>query len=115
VQTPADLNALADAQAALYDEVELYTADPGLTGANVATGGEAAAITFGAGGADGPTSDHAAVDGIAWSSVVSFTLTDTATHFGLLDGGVFRRGHPLPSPLGPGSVPFVCGLGPAAL
>lgn len=114
MQTPDDLNAGADAIAGLYDEVALFTADPGLDGSNLADGGDPVAITFGAGGDAGPTSDHAAVDGIAWSDVVTFTLTEAATYFGLYSSSSFRRGVKLAHAVGPGEVPFTCGVGPAA-
>jgi hypothetical protein len=114
MQTPADLNANADAIASLYDGVALFTADPGVDGSNLAGGGDVQAVTFSAGGAAGATADYAAVDGIAWSGLVSFTLTEKATHLGLYSGATFMRGEPLPAPLGPGDVLFAFGVGPAA-
>lgn len=118
MQTVADLNALADAQAPLYDGVALFTADPGIDGSNVAAGGEEQPVTFSAAGTEGPTDEHAAIDGGCWSSVVDFDLDDgvVATHFGLYSGGVFRRGQELPGgvSVGPGPVPFSFLLGPAA-
>ena len=118
MQTVADLNALADAQAALYDGVALFTADPGLDGSNVAAGGEEQAVTFSAAGTEGPAAEHVAIDGGRWSSVVNFDLDDgvIATHFGLYAGGVFRRGELIAGgiKLGPGLVPFSFLLGPSA-
>ena len=118
MQTVDDLNALADAQAALYDGVALFTADPGIDGSNVAAGGEEQAVTFSAAGTEGSTADHVAIDGGCWSSVVMFTLDEgvVATHFGLYSGGVFRRGELLPGgvKVGPGLVPFSFLLGPSA-
>jgi hypothetical protein len=109
VQTAADLNANADAIAALYDGVALFMDADGTT---VAGGGDEQAITFLAGGV--ARSDYAGVDGIAWSNDVPFTLTDVATHFGLYSDSTLARVHPLPHSVGPGSVPFACGVGPAA-
>jgi len=113
VQTAADLNLAADKMATMYTHVALLTSDA-LGGGNVAAGGAAQAVTYGAGGAAGPTSDHAAIDGIAWSGVVTFTLTVAATHVGLIRGGVVHHTDPLPTSVGPGSVPFVHGIGPSA-
>jgi hypothetical protein len=110
MQTADDLNANADAIAALYAGVALFLDEAGTT---VADGGAEQAVTFLAGGV--ARSDVAGVDGIAWSNDVPFTLTETATHFGLyFPGNVLARVHPLPHPVGPGSVPFACGVGPAA-
>jgi hypothetical protein len=109
MQTADDLNANADAIAALYDGVALFTDEAGTT---VADGGAEQAITFLAGGA--ARSDYAGVDGIAWSNDVPFTLTEVATYFGLYSGATLARVHPLPHSVGPGSVPFACGVGPAA-
>jgi len=113
VQTAADLNLAADKMASMYTHVALLTSDA-LGGANIAAGGAAQAVTYGAGGAAGPTTDHAAIDGIAWSGVVDFTLTATATHVGLLRSGVVHHTEALPTSVGPGSVPFVHGIGPSA-
>lgn len=113
MQTPADLNVAADLMATLYDEVALLTSDA-LDLANVADGGDPLALTYTAAGVAGPTADHAAIDGIAWSTVNAFTLTGVATHVGLLRSGVVHHTEPLPRPVGPGSVPFVHGVGPSA-
>ena len=113
MESPADLNARADAIAAIYDEVALLTSE-GLDGSNVAAGGDPQAVTYFAGGAEGATSDHAAIDGIAWSGVNDFTLSEQATHVGLLVGGVVFRTEALPYRVGPGPVPFVHRVGPAA-
>lgn len=114
MQTSDDLNNGADAMAALYDGLALFTADPGVDGSNLAGGGDVQAITFSAGGVDGPSDDHAPIDGICWSSVMTATLTEVATHFGLFDGATFRRGEPLPHPVGPGVVHVSVAVGPAA-
>jgi len=108
------LNARADAVAALYDEVVLLKSDVLTLGSNVAAGGAAQAVTYHAAGTDGPTSDHAAIDGIAWSGVNTFNLTEQATHVGLIVSAVVRRTEALPSPVGPGPVPIVHRVGPAA-
>jgi hypothetical protein len=113
VQTAFDLNYAAEQMAAMYTHVALLTSDA-LGGGNVAAGGAAQAVTYGAGGAAGPTTDHAAVDGIAWSGVVNFTLTVVATHVGLIRGGVVHHTDPLDHAVGPGVVPFVHGIGPSA-
>ena len=113
VESPADLNARADAVAAIYDEVALLTSE-GIDGSNVAGGGDPQAVTYFAGGVEGPTSDHAAIDGIAWSGVNDFDLSEEATHVGLLVGGVMFRTQPLRHKVGPGPVPFVHRVGPAA-
>jgi len=113
VESAADLNARANAVAAIYSKVALLTSDA-LGGSNVAAGGAAQTVTYTAGGAAGPTSDHAPIDGIAWSGVNTFTLAEPATHVGLLVGSVVYRTQALPSPVGPGSVPFVHCVGPAA-
>jgi hypothetical protein len=112
-QTAADLNAGADAQAALYDEVGLYTSDD-LDVPTVADGGAPVAVSFSPAGDAGPTDDQGAVDGIAWADINTFTLTEAATHFGLWTGAELRRLEPLPHPVGPGEIPFTFGLGPAA-
>jgi hypothetical protein len=112
-QTAADLNLGADAIAALYDEVGLYVSDD-LDSPVLADGGDPVAVSFEPGGDAGPTDDQGAVDGIAWADLNTFTLTEAATHFGLLAGGVLRRLEELPVPVGPGSVPFTFGVGPAA-
>ena len=113
MQSTADLNLAAEQMAAMYTHIALLTSDA-LGGANVAAGGAAQAVTYGAGGAAGPTTDHAAIDGIAWSGVVTFTLTEPATHVGLMRGGAVHHTDPLPTSVGPGTVPFVHGIGPSA-
>jgi len=113
VQTAADLNLAADKMASMYTHVALLASDA-LGGANVAAGGAARAVTYGSGGAAGPTSDTPAVDGIAWSGVVNFTLTEVATHVGLIRGGVIHNTDALEHGVGPGVVPFVHGVGPSA-
>lgn len=113
----ADLNARAEAVAAIYDEVVLLTSE-GMDLTNVATGGDPQAVTYGAGGVAGPTSDEPGIDGICWSGVNSFDLGEPATHFGLLVGGVVYRTFRIADhssdagTVGPGVVPFVHGVGP---
>ena len=113
MQTAADLNYAADLDASMYTHVALLTSEE-LGGANVADGGAARTVSYGDAGDEGPTSDHAAIDGIAWSGVVNFTLTEPATHVGLIRGGVVHLTDPLPTAVGPGDVPFVHGIGPSA-
>ena len=113
MQTAVDLNYAAEQMAAMYTHVALLTSDA-LGGGNIAAGGAAQAVTYGAGGAAGPTTDHAAIDGIAWSGVVNFTLTVPATHVGLMRGGAVHHTEALPTSVGPGVVPFVHGIGPSA-
>lgn len=113
MQSVADLNAAADLMATLYDEVAFLTSDA-LDGANIAGGGDPLPLTYTAGGVPGPLSEHAAVDGIAWSGVNDFTLSEQATFVGFLRGGVVHLTEPLPHPVGPGPVPYVHGIGPGA-
>lgn len=114
MQTAADLNAAADLMATLYDEVALLTSDA-LDLAHVAVGGDPVALTYNAAGADGPTSECPGVDGIAWSDVCDFTLTEEASFVGFLRAGVLHNTQALPNPVGPGSVPYVHGIGPGAV
>ena len=114
VESATDLNARADAVAALYDEVVLLKSDVLTLGSNVAAGGAAQTVTYHAAGTEGPTSDHPAIDGIAWSGVNTFNLTEQATHVGLIVAAVVRRTEALPYPVGPGPLPFVHRVGPAA-
>lgn len=114
MQSVDDLNATADLMATLYDEVALLSSE-GLDGTNVVAGGDPLAITYGTAGAAGPTEETPAVDGIAWSSVAAFELTGVATFVGLLRGGVVHHTERLPHPVGPGSVPYVHGIGPGAV
>ena len=113
MQTAADLNLAADKMASMYTHVALLTSEA-LDGLNVAAGGAAQAVTYGAGGVAGPTTDHAAIDGIAWSGVVNFTLTGVAFYVGLMRSGVVHHTEALEFPVGPGVVPFVHGIGPSA-
>ena len=113
MQTAADLNAAADLMATLYDEVALLTSE-GLDGSNVADGGDPVALTYSPAGDAGPLSDHPAIDGVAWSGVCTFTLVDVASHVGFLRSGVVHRTERLPHVVGPGSVPYVHGIGPSA-
>jgi len=115
VQSVDDLNAVADLMATLYDEVALLNSES-LDGSNVVAGGAAQALSYSAAGVAGPSGrDTPALDGIAWSAVVPFTLTEVATFVGFLRGGVVQLTERLPNPVGPGSVPYVHGIGPLAL
>lgn len=114
MESVADLNARADAVAALYEGVALLTSEE-LDGTNIAAGGEPQAVAYTPGGDAGPTSDEPGIDGLAWSGVNPFDLDELATHVGLLVGGVVVRSVELPHALGPGPVPFVHGVGPAGL
>lgn len=103
--TDAELNAMADAEAARISALSLHTASPGTTGANEATGGAPAyarkAVTFNAAGAVGPLGATAqpATVGKAWSSQVTFDVpAGTYTHFGAwsaTSGGTYRTGNAL--------------------
>ena len=114
MQSVDDLNAAADLMATLYDEVALLTSES-LDGDNIADGGDPLPLTYGDAGDAGPLADHVAVDGIAWSGINAFTLAEVATHVGFLRGGIVHNTRPLPSGgVGPGSVPYVHGIGPSA-
>lgn len=113
MQTAADLNAAADLMATLYDEVVMLNSE-GLDGTNVVTGGDALPLTYSAAGTEGPTEETPAIDGIAWSGVNAFELDDVATYVGLRRDGVTHRTERLPHPVGPGSVPYIHGIGPMA-
>jgi hypothetical protein len=114
VQSVDDLNFKADLDATLYDEVAMLTSE-GLDGLNVADGGDPLPLTYGAGGAAGPTDEAPAVDGIAWSGVNVFDLVEAASYVGLLRGGVVHFTEKLQSPVGPGPVSYVHGIGPGAV
>ena len=115
MQSVDDLNAVADLMATLYEEVAMLTSEE-LGGANFAGGGDPLPLAYGGGGVAGPSgSDTPALDGINWSGVNPFNLTEVATHVGLLRGGVVQLTERLPNPVGPGSVPYVHGIGPLAL
>lgn len=101
--TDADLNAYDGALD--YDGHTLHTADPGDDGSNVAAGGSVVAVTMGAPGDAGPFAQHVATPGRSYATAaVTYTLTEAATHGGFWSGGVFRRGYPLRTPVGPGDV-----------
>ena len=100
--------------ATLYDEVALLTSEA-LDGTNVADGGDPLPLSYSPAGTDGPLEEHPAIDGIAWSDVCDFTLTEAATFVGFLRSGVVHHTEPLPNPVGPGPVPYVNGIGPSAL
>lgn len=115
MQSVADLNAAADDDAARFTHVALLTSDL-LDGSNVADGGAAQAVTWSPAGDAGPLPETPALDGIAWSSVLSFDLNETATHFGLVRSGVVHFTDRLPHPMGPGTdLPYVQGVGPGAV
>ena len=114
VQTVADLNVAADLMATLYDEVALLTGEA-LDLSAVAAGGDPLPLTYTPAGDEGPTSDCPAVDGVAWSDVCDFTLSEAASWVGFLRGGVVQLTEPLPSAVGPGVVPYVHGIGPGAV
>lgn len=113
MQSVDDLNFKADRDAGLYDEVCLMTVES-LDLADVAGGGDPVALTYGVAGEEGPTAECPAIDGIAWSVVTPFTLSEAAPFMGLLRGGVLHDSRPLPNAVGPGPVPFVHGIGPSA-
>lgn len=115
MQSVDDLNAAADLMATLYDEVAMLSSED-LGGANVVGGGDPLPLTYGVAGVAGPAGDDTpALDGIAWSSPVAFSLTEVATFVGFLRGGVVHHTEKLPIPMGPGSPPYVHGIGPLAL
>lgn len=101
----AELNAMADAEAARITHLSLHTADPGKTGASEVTGGSPAyarqAVTFGAAGAAGPlgSGSQPATVGVAWSSEVTFDAPAGAySHAGgwsASTAGTFRGGNAL--------------------
>lgn len=103
--TDAELNAMADAEAARFPWMSLHTGAPGTTGANEATGGSPAyarkAPTFNAAGTAGPLGSGAqpATVGVAWSDEVTFDApAGTYTHGGMSSastGGTFRAGNAL--------------------
>lgn len=103
VFTNAELNAMADAEAARWSYLSAHTASPSTTGANEATGGSPAyarkAPTFNAAGAAGPLGStlQPATAGVAWSSQVTFDLpAGSYSHFGgwsASTGGTFRGGN----------------------
>lgn len=100
--TDAELNAIADAEAARITYLSLHTASPGTTGANEAAGGSYARqpVTFNAAGAVGPlgAGSQPATVGKAWSSEVTFTANAaTYTHMGAWSAlaGTFRGGNAL--------------------
>ena len=104
---PAELNAIADAEAARITYLSLHTADPGTSGNFEATGGAPAyarqPVTFNAAGAVGPLGAtlQPATPSKAWSTEVTFDLpAGTYTHVGAqsaVTGGTFRGGNLLAS------------------
>lgn len=98
--TDAVLNVAADAIAATITHLSLHTDDPGVTGANEATGGSPAyarlAVSFTAAGAEGVLGAglQPATAGIAWSDEVTFDVdAGTYSHWGSWDdvsAGNFR-------------------------
>lgn len=113
MQSTADLNLAAEKQAELYDEVVMLKVDS-LDLADIASGGEAQAITYGAGGAAGPTSETPAATGVAWSDLLTFDLTEVAHFAGFLRDDVIHYTEALESPKGPGEFGFIHGIGPGA-
>lgn len=103
--TDAELNAMADAEAARVSYASLHTANPGTTGASEATGGSPAyarkAVTFNAAGAAGPlgSGSQPATVGVAWSDEVTFDVpAGTYSHGGgwsAATAGTFRGGNAL--------------------
>lgn len=103
--TDAELNAMADAEAARFPWMTLHTANPGTTGASEATGGSPAyarkAPTFNSAGAAGPlgSGSQPATVGVAWSDEVTFDVpAGTYTHAGMSSAstaGTFRGGNAL--------------------
>lgn len=101
--TDAELNYLADQEAARITHLSAHTASPGTTGANEATGGTPAyarkSVTFNAAGTAGPLGStlQPATVGKAWSSEVTFDLpSGTYTHAGgwsASTAGTFRGGN----------------------
>jgi hypothetical protein len=111
--TDDDLNAYDGALD--YDGHTLHTADPGVTGANIATGGELQAVTMGALGAAGPSpSRHPATPGRSYATAaLTFDLAEVATWQGFWAGGVFRKGYPLRAPIGSSSTTVTVSIVPA--
>lgn len=101
----AELNYLADQEAARWAYTSIHTASPGTTGANEATGGSPAyarkAPTFNAAGAAGPlgSGTQPATPGVAWSNELTFDApAGTYSHFGgwsASTAGTFRGGNAL--------------------
>ena len=105
--TNAELNAMADAEAARMGYASLHTANPDTDGSDEATGGSPAyarkALTFNAAGAAGPlgSTPQPATVGVAWSDEVTFDApAGTYTHAGTwtaATAGTFRGGNALAS------------------
>ena len=103
--TDAELNAMADAEAARQTHASLHTGAPSTTGANEATGGSPAyarkALTFNTAGTAGPlgSGSQPATVGVAWSDEVTFDApAGTYTHGGTWSAstaGTFRGGNSL--------------------
>lgn len=103
--TDAELNQMADAEAARLPYRSLHTGAPSTTGANEATGGSPAyarkAVTWNAAGAAGPLGSglQPATVGVAWSDEVTFDVpTGTYTHGGYFSAstsGTYRGGNAL--------------------
>lgn len=91
-----------------YDGIALLTDADG----TVAAGGALQSVTLGDAGDAGPDpSSHPATPGRRYTSSVSFTLTEQATHIGVYVGVNLRRVAPLRSLLGPGGpFPVVYGV-----
>jgi len=123
----AELNYLADQEAARITHLSLHTASPSTTGANEATGGSPAyarkAVTFNAGGAIGPLGGtlQPATTGVAWSSEVTFDVpAGSYTHWGgwsASTAGTYRGGNTLSStqsPSGQAQIAHSIAVGPVA-
>lgn len=103
----AELNYLADQEAARWSYASIHTASPSTTGANEATGGSPAYArkvpTFNAAGAVGPlgAGSQPATPGVAWSDEMTFDApAGTYSHFGgwsAVSAGTFRGGNVLAS------------------
>lgn len=126
--TDLERNTLADTQAARITHLSLHTADPGITGADEATGGSPAyarkVVTFTAAGVQGvlgATLQPATV-GVAWSDEVTFDVpAGTYSHWGgwsAITAGVFRLGNViLPATQTPSSqaqIQHSIGVGPVS-
>jgi hypothetical protein len=100
--TDAELNALADFEAARITYLSLHTSTPGVTGANEATGGTPSyarkPVTFTAGGDEGVLGSdlQPATAGVAWSDEVTFDVpAGTYSHWGAWSAiaGTYRLGN----------------------
>jgi hypothetical protein len=95
----AEMNYLADQQAARHSYFSIHTGDPAKTGANEATGGSYARVAsnFAAAGAVGPLGStlQPATVGVAWGSMTPTVAAGTYKHTGgwsAATAGTFRGG-----------------------